>query len=180
MKINIGGGYVRVPGFVNVDHDPLTNPDYVANLETDRLPFEDGTVEEVRAHHILEHIGEGFFHLLKELYRICKPGAIIDIAVPHHRHEHFFGDPTHRRPITVPMLRQFSKKWCEWHKEYFGSSSGFAPRLGVDFEILDYQYCVDPAYEEMQRQGKHEEIEQLSMRFINVYRDVLIKLVVIK
>lgn len=180
MKLNIGGGYKRIDGFHNVDHDPLTKPDFCFDLEKEPWPMEDNSVDEVRAHHILEHIGEGFFHVMKEMYRVCSAGAIIDIAVPHHRHEHFFGDPTHRRPITVPMLRQFSLKWCLWHREYFESSSGFAPRLGVDYEIIDYEYCVDPAYQKMAEEGKKAELEQLSMRFINVYKDVLIKLAVIK
>ena len=180
MKLNIGGGYKRIDGYSNIDHDPLTNPEYCFNIETENWPFEDDTVEAIRAHHILEHIGEGFFHVLKEIYRICKDGTIIDIAVPHHRHENYYGDPTHRRPIAINMLRQFSKKYCEWHKEFHESSSGFAPRLNVDFEIADYSFSVDDDYQELVKEGKYEELDNLSKRFNNVYKDVFIKLLVVK
>lgn len=180
MKINIGGGLKRYEGFVNLDHDSMTNPDYVVDLEKDRLPFDDSMVEEVKAYHILEHIGEGFLHLMKELYRICKPGAVIDIAVPHHRHENYFGDPTHRRPITVEMFKQFSKKYCEWHQECHGSSTGFAPRLGVDFEVAHYEYSIEKDYLELSKEGKNEELMELAKRFNNVFIDVFIKLLVIK
>ncbi len=49
MKINIGGGLKRFEGFVNLDADPNTKPEYLHNLETEKLPFEDSTVEEVKA-----------------------------------------------------------------------------------------------------------------------------------
>jgi len=41
MKINIGGGLKRFEGFVNVDADPNTKPEYLHNLETEKLPFEE-------------------------------------------------------------------------------------------------------------------------------------------
>jgi predicted SAM-dependent methyltransferase len=180
MKINIGGGYKRYDGFLNVDMDYLTSPDIVMNLEKDKFPIEDSTVEEVKAYHIFEHIGDGFLDFMKELYRICKDGAIIDIEVPHHRHENFFGDPTHKRPITVEMLRKFSKKYNQWHIEHHNSSSGFGLTCDVDFEIVDYEYIVDQDYHELAQQGKYEQLYQMSKQINNVYSDLKIKLVVVK
>ena len=111
MKINIGGGFKRYEGFLNLDADPLTSPDYLVKLGVDTLPFEDNSVDEVRAYHILEHIGEGFFQLMKEIYRVCKDTAIIDIQVPHHRSEIFYGDPSHVRFVTIDNMRLFSKRY---------------------------------------------------------------------
>ena len=45
MKINLGSGYTKYPGFLNVDHDPLTNPDYLAGLEDLHLPIENNSVD---------------------------------------------------------------------------------------------------------------------------------------
>ena len=109
MKISIGAGDTIETDYIRIDYDSLTNPDYVLDLERDRLPFEDSTVEAVKAHHILEHLGEGFFHCLQELYRVCKHGARINIRVPHPRHDSFLADPTHRRPITAVTMQMFSK-----------------------------------------------------------------------
>ena len=33
LKINLGSGYKRIEGFLNVDDDPLVNPDYIVNLD---------------------------------------------------------------------------------------------------------------------------------------------------
>lgn len=180
MKINIGGGYKRYEGFLNVDFDTLTNPDFVVNLETDTFPIEDSTVSEVKAYHILEHIGPGFFHLMQELYRICENGAILDIQVPHHRHEIFFGDASHIRPITVEMMRQFSKKYNEYHIEQFNSSSGFGLRLGVDFEIIEFNFIPDDIWKKRFETMSQEEIQEVSMNFNNVYGETHIKLAAIK
>ena len=32
MKINIGSGFKRYNGFLNIDDDPLVNPDYLLNI----------------------------------------------------------------------------------------------------------------------------------------------------
>lgn len=180
MKINLGAGLKRYDGFLNVDSDPSSNPDYVVNLDKDYLPFEDNSVEEVIAHHILEHIGDGFLNFMKELYRVCKNGAIIDIEVPHHRHENFFGDPTHVRPITITMLQKFSKKYNDWHIKTYNSFSGFGHQLNVDFEILEYDYIIENDYLHLAKEGKYDEIEALSKRLINVYSDTKVKLMVVK
>lgn len=150
LKINIGGGLKRYENFLNIDMDPLCNPDYLCNITKDNLPFEDNTVSEVNAFHILEHLeGDGFFFLIKELYRVCMDGAIINIEVPHHRHDEFYGDPTHYRAFTVETFRLFSKKYNDWHIGYFGSSTGFGNKCNVDFEIVEYEHVIDPKYGEL-------------------------------
>lgn len=180
LKINIGGGYKRYDGFLNIDSDPLTNPDYSVNLETEQLPFEDSSVDEVKAYHILEHIGDGFFHLMKELYRVCADGAIVDIHVPHHRSEGWFGDTTHRRFITVECLRQFSKKHNEWHVGQWNSSSGFGTKLNVDFEIIEFEFVPQGKWGQRFITMTEEEIQEVSANFNNVYSETKIKLQVVK
>jgi len=146
MKINLGSGKKRYDGFLNVDDDPLVNPDFLVNLELAKLPFENDSIEEVKAYHILEHIGDGFIPLMQELYRVCKDGALIDIIAPHHNHEVFYGDPTHKRPITVNGMYLFSKKYCDVSSESLSSSSGLAYKYNVNFEIVDYSFDYDGFY----------------------------------
>lgn len=180
MKLNIGGGRTKYDGFLNCDYDINTNPDYVFNLETDVWPFEDNSVDEVIAHHIFEHFGEGYFHVLKELYRVCKDGAVLDIKVPHHRHDNFYHDPTHRRPITPYGLKLFDKQ----HNYYDESSSS---KLGilydVNFQILTYSYTLDNRCvvfdEELQNKSVHE-LEVYTHTKVNVLLETLITLRVCK
>jgi len=180
MKINIGGGYKRYDGFVNVDADPLTKPEHIVNLECDWLPFDDSTVSEVKAYHILEHISDGFFHLIQELYRVCEDGALVDIQVPHHRSEMWYGDPTHVRFITVESLRMFSKKRNEWHVKQWNSSSGFGTTLDVDFEIVEYDFIPTGRWLERFKTMSPDEIIEVSNNFCNVYDEIHVKLQCIK
>lgn len=180
MKLNIGSGLTKFDGYLNVDYDPKVEPDYVVDIEKGLLPFEDNSVDAVIAHHILEHIGENFLVFMKELYRICKDGTVIDIEVPHHRHENFFGDPTHKRPITIDVLKKFSKKYNNWHMATYNSTVGFGISLDVDFEILEQDFVVDQDYAELVDQGHFQQIHEMSKKFNNVYSDLRVKLVVIK
>lgn len=180
MKLNLGSGLKRYDGYLNVDRDAEVNPDFIVDIEKGDLPFDDNSVDAVIAHHILEHIGESFLHFMQELYRVCKDGTIIDIEVPHHRHENFFGDPTHKRPITVPMLQKFSKKYNQWHIETYNSARGFGQTLNVDFEIIEVDYIIENDYAELAQRGEYEQIHQLSKRFNNVYSDLKVKLMVVK
>lgn len=192
MKINIGSGFKRIEGFLNVDDDPLVSPDFLVNLEKDKLPFEDNSVESVIAHHILEHIGDNFIPLMQEIYRVCSHGAIIDIKVPHHFHEVYYGDPTHKRPITVNGMLLFDKKRCEQHILDYGSSTGMALKYKVDFEMIWFDYLIDPFYSDMVNAFKkrHAEgatskeedwaFERLMREATNVAQDTMMKLVVKK
>ena len=182
IKINIGGGLKRYEGFVNLDIDPLCNPDHLCNISKDPLPFQDNSVSEVKAHHILEHIGgDGFFHLIKELYRVCEDGAIIDIEVPHHRHDEFFGDPTHCRFFTIETFRLFSKKYNLWHIDHFGSSTGFGLKCNVDFEIVEYEHVIDPDFLPMVSSIEDPKQRELYIRSTwNVVKYIKLKWMVIK
>lgn len=175
MKLNIGSGYKRYDGFLNVDDDPLVSPDYIVNLEEGKLPFEDNSVEEIKAHHILEHI-KNFIPLMQEFYRVCKNGAIIDIVAPHHNHEVYYGDPTHVRPITVNGMYLFSKKHCLTHKEQHDSSSGLALKYKVNFDIISYEFDYDSFYIPLiqnfnQRKSKGEVTQEEDFAFQRLMRE---------
>lgn len=180
MKINLGSGYKRYPGFLNVDHDPLTEPDFLADLENLSLPIEESSVDYVIAHHVLEHIGPGFFSLMQELYRICENNAILEIKVPHHRSEIFFSDPSHVRPITLDTMHLFSKKFNKEHIELYNSSSGFGLKCNVDFEIVEYSFNPYPKWEERFKTMTNEEIEEVVMDYNNVFYETIIIMKVIK
>lgn len=178
MKINLGSGGVKIDGYVNVDYDHHTNPDYIVDVERDRFPFEDNTVETVVAHHILEHLGEGFFHCLQELYRVCKHGAIIDIRVPHYKHWTFAADPTHRRPILPEGLRLFSKKANDADRDNANSKLGHF--FNVDFEIVSNVEVPDPNYLHAFNGMRQEEAQRYISEHNNIVMEIHIRMVVIK
>ena len=182
MKLNIGSGYKKIPGYVSVDGDKNCSPDVLINLDDKNLilPFEDNSVEEIVAHHILEHIGEGYIRLLQEIYRVCKDGAIIDVKVPHPTHEVYLNDVTHKRPITVEGFRLFSKKFNQLEIERGGSSSTLGIMCDVNFEIVHFNYIYDSFYDNIFPQLSREMLERLMREALNVAIETEIKLQVIK
>jgi hypothetical protein len=182
IKINIGGGYKRYDGFLNIDIDPNTKPDNLMNLDDPnlQLPFDNDTVSEVKAYHILEHIGDNYFKVLQELYRVCKRGAIIDIQVPHPFHEVYLNDPTHKRPITVEGMRLFSKKYNQHQIDTHNSCSGLGLRFNVDFELVSWEFVPDPFYDEIVKRNTQEQNIRLFRECVNVCQEIHMKLVVVK
>lgn len=180
MKLNLGAGDDRYDGYLNVDYDTHTNPDYVVDLERDTWPFEDNSVDEVIAHHVLEHLGEGYFHFMQELYRVCRHGAQIDIRVPHHRHSNFADDPTHRRPITVAGLWLFSKKYNDTCKQQGARASRLGYHYDVNFEVVKSLEIPSKDYIKVFEGKPVEQVEVYMREHNNIIEEVFIKLVVIK
>src|SRR4051812_28847226 len=114
LKLNLGSGQNPKPGYINVDK--FGSPDVTCDLEQFPWPWEDNSVGEVEMFHVLEHLGEStatFMGIIKELYRVCRDGAMMRISVPHPRCDDFLNDPTHVRPITPEVMSLFSKRLNE-------------------------------------------------------------------
>jgi predicted SAM-dependent methyltransferase len=79
LRLNLGCGLTQVAGFLGVDLDPELHPDVVADVES--LPFEDDSVDEIYASHVLEHVPYDS-PALTEWNRVLKPGGLITIIVP--------------------------------------------------------------------------------------------------
>lgn len=166
MKLNMGCGHNKADGFVNVDKAPECAPDQVVDLEAFPWPWETASIDEVMFNHSLEHLGRDpdvFFMMMRELYRVCRHRARIAINVPHPRHDHFIGDPTHVRPVTPEVLTLFSKRLCRQWIERQCANSTLALYLDVDFELLEAQAVPDAAYVERVRDGSMT-IEELTER----------------
>ena len=107
LKLNLGCGTDYMNGWVNVDSGNV-KCDVKHDIEVFPLPFEDSSVIEIKMQHILEHISrENFIPFLRELYRICVNGAIINIISPYAGSDNFWTDPTHKLPLTARTFDYF-------------------------------------------------------------------------
>jgi predicted SAM-dependent methyltransferase len=79
VKLNLGSGSSRWPGWTNVDFDKDLEPDVVADVE--HLPMENESVDEIYASHVLEHVPCDS-PALGEWKRVLKPGGHIVVVVP--------------------------------------------------------------------------------------------------
>lgn len=93
MKIHLGCGKDYRKGYVNCDISKEVNPDRIVNLEK-KLPFKDSSVDEVLMNHVLEHTIKPI-EVMKEIYRICENGALVDISVPYFSSESAFSQIDH-------------------------------------------------------------------------------------
>jgi predicted SAM-dependent methyltransferase len=75
MKLNIGDAGQSAEGYIGIDIS--------RGQDATLLPYEDGSIEEIRASHVLEHFGhDQILPTLKEWIRTLKPGGVLKIGVP--------------------------------------------------------------------------------------------------
>lgn len=175
----MGCGHNRQAGYVNVDAAPQCEPDEVWNLERTPWPWADSCAEEVLFIHSLEHMGAetgAFLGIMKELYRICAPGARVVVHVPHPRHDSFLNDPTHVRPITGQVLALFDKTLNDTWKTKGSANSPLAHYTDVDFTIIDHRQILSPRYSTMldAKQISPEELELCADERNNVVQELRI------
>ena len=82
IKLNLGCGNKFIPGFVHIDIIDAPHIDYINSI--DNLSFiKSDSVELIYASHVLEHFGRHeVLDVLKEWYRVIKPGGKLRLAVP--------------------------------------------------------------------------------------------------
>jgi len=166
MRLNLGCGFNKPDGFVHVDMFEECQPDIVHNLETFPYPFEDSSIEEILFNHSLEHIGQQpsvFLRIIQEVYRICKDEALIEINVPHPRHDNFLSDPTHVRAITPMTLQLFDLDLNKHWQKIKAANSPFAIYLGVNFKLLSVNISIEQLYVDQLNANKitHDELQVL-------------------
>jgi SAM-dependent methyltransferase len=92
IKLNLGSADVLLDGFVNVD--VVAAPGVQEADLTETWPWQDSSVDYVRASHVIEHLPDKIF-TMNELWRVLRPGAKADITVPTTEGPGAWQDPTH-------------------------------------------------------------------------------------
>jgi predicted SAM-dependent methyltransferase len=115
-KLNLGCGTDIKEGYINLDSLRLPGVDVIHNLNKYPYPFKDNTFDEVEANMILEHLDD-WLRCMKELRRICKPNAVINLRVPFFPSMYAVSDPTHKHFFTYQTFEYISSAH---HKHIFG------------------------------------------------------------
>jgi hypothetical protein len=183
LKLNLGSGRRPQPGYINVDR--FGTPDVLHDLEQFPWPWETNSVGEVVLSHVLEHLGEttqAYFGVIKELYRICAPGATIHITVPHPRHDTFITDPTHVRMVTPRSMQLLSKANNEQCIKAGFADSPLGLDLDVDFEVVSVNLLLDEPWAQQfsSKQISQAELTQAVDRYNNVVKEIRMVVKVLK
>ena len=92
IKLDIGCGLRKREGYLGVDIIKVEEVDVIAKAEN--LPFKDNSIDAIYTRHTLEHVDD-FEKAVKEMWRVCKPNAIIEVIVPFWAH-HAAHHPLHK------------------------------------------------------------------------------------
>lgn len=148
--------------WVSLDMNPDAKPDVLFDLSRierpwwrggKRLPFADGTFDEVHVYEVLEHYGRqgdyrGFFRGMNELWRVLKQHGLLIGTCPSWNVQWTWGDPGHIRVITEGTLSYLTRE--------MGEEVGKGP-------ATDYRRFVSPCWWKMEFYEHH--IESGGLRF---------------
>lgn len=122
--IDLGCGTRKKPGAIGLDIARVPGVDVVADVMRP-LPLKDDSVDEVYASHLIEHVDD-VLAFMGEVWRVCKPGALVYFRFPHASTPYLtWKDPTHRRGVYLAMFEYFDpttldgQLWGYYHPAKF-------------------------------------------------------------
>ncbi len=109
-KLNLGSGHFPKKGYLNVDFNPLENPDLILDLNNPKalevLPS--GYFEHIVLDHVLEHLSD-IFGTMKQIHRLLAKDGLVEIRVPHFSRG--FTHPEHQRSFDVTFPEYMNPKF---------------------------------------------------------------------
>ncbi len=99
----------RLKNSIAIDMVDLPEVDVVCDLNYGMPFLQNNSVDEIYSEHFLEHINDLGF-LMREIYRVLKPGGRKYITVPHFSNPYFYSDYTHKNFFGLYSMSYFSKQ----------------------------------------------------------------------
>ena len=159
MKLDIGCGNNKRPGFMGMDKYLTPQSDIVWDWEVFPWPFDDNSTSEINATHVLEHTKD-LIKFMDECYRILKKKGTMFIVCPYYTSIGDWQDQTHTRAFSEKTLDYFNKNWrIEHGLNHYHIKSDF------DFtyiHIIEDDYSKQPV----------EAINFAIRHFFNVCREI--------
>jgi predicted SAM-dependent methyltransferase len=82
MKLHLGCGSKKIPGYINIDIVENECVDEVADIRF-LSGYDENSVDVIYACHVLEHISRvEYKDVLKRWHRVLKPGGILRVSIP--------------------------------------------------------------------------------------------------
>lgn len=183
IKVDLGCGKKKQPGFIGIDRFPLPGVDVVADINRG-LPLADDSVDYLLASHSLEHVDDLPF-TMREIYRVCKHKALVCIVAPYFHTSLNIANPFHKQAFNEHTPRFFTtSNWTavkqvdyrspcipEW-----GLAESDCSRCDIDFRCLRMELFYFPEY----RHLGEDERRSLRQKWLNVADTIMYHLLVVK
>ena len=117
LRIDLGCGPNPQDGFDGADSIKFNDKvKHVLHIGRDPWPCADNSVTEAYCSHTIEHLSNHNdkwerIHFFNELYRCLKPDAGCMLIFPHWCSERFYGDPTHKEPMSEWFHLYLMRDW---------------------------------------------------------------------
>jgi predicted SAM-dependent methyltransferase len=95
----LGCGLKKPEGSIGIDNNPNTLADIIYDLDKIPYPFKDNKFDLIICHDILEHLND-IISAMKEIHRIGKHDAYVEIKTPHFSSILSWNDPTHKQHFS--------------------------------------------------------------------------------
>jgi SAM-dependent methyltransferase len=119
MKLNIGCGNKRMDGFLGVDRYSCEAVALLCDISRS-LPFANQSIEEFYLDNVIEHIMD-IPSLMREIFRVARPGAIVTIITPHFTSMASWRAPDHFHHFSYFTFDLFGKE----SSAYYTKGGGF-------------------------------------------------------
>jgi len=141
MNVDIGGQKKRndMKGKWKI-LDCTRSADYVCNLNKEKLPFKDNTIDSIYSSHTLEHIEPiALPDVLKEMYRVLKPkSGKIRIIVPDCEKaiKWYLEKPEMLRNSGMPARHKYIPDTKMGFLTCWFHTAGRGHKIGFDYELI--------------------------------------------
>lgn len=149
MKLNLGCGFVKKTGHVNVDISKSCMPDQVVDLCETPWPWADSSCEAIAFEYSLEFMGSStrdLLNILSEAYRVMKPDGTVHLTHLHPRHDRFAQNPLAVHKMSPGFFRLLSVSNCLQLIANVSRETYVAFDLGINFEMESFKFLLDKEY----------------------------------
>jgi len=159
MKLHLGCGEKYIKGFTHIDLRKLDHIDFYSSV--DKLEFlQDDSVDLIYASHVLEHFGRHEYKaVLKEWYRILRPGGVLRLAVPNFDAvvQYYIEKDDNMELLLGQLVGGQKTGEYDYHKMVFSKKSLTKALLDTDFsEVMGYDW----------RKTEHADLDDFSQSYL--------------